>query len=503
MIDDYKILLSAILDAKAKGDLKKQLKNMDDLSITISKLNLDPSAIKDVKNQLSGNGIDINLVFGNTKQLQSQAKQTGRQIGQIVSDSAQQLDLEMRKSGNLELSWADKLNQQWKTIGGKSIATGSLTLMLNQLKKMPQEVYEIDTAMTSLYKVTDETSAKYDLFLASAAKSAQELGRSISSLIEQTSAWVKLGYSFDDSAKLAEATSVYANVGGIDDKTAVSNIATALKSFNIAASDSMQIIDKISKLGNDFTTSSAELGQGLNNSASALSFAGNDINESLAMITAMNTLTRDADESGNAVKVLSMRLRGMKSELDALGESTDGIESITKLQAQLLNLSNNKVNIFNDQGSLKSTYDIMSDIANVWDSISKTDQTQMLELIASKQRSGNVEGLIKSFQSGQVDEAFTTALSSDGFAMQAQEQWLDSLQAKLLQLEAAFQSLSNTTLDSNLMKVVVDIGTSLVNTLDSIIDKFGLLIPLISGGSVFEFFKNFDWLCNKSCLKIA
>lgn len=379
----------------------------------------------------------------------------------------------------------------------------SLMFVLKQLKKIPQEVYKIDTAMTSLYKVTDETSSKYDLFLTSATKSAQVLGRSISSLIEQTATWVKLGYSFDDSAKLAEASSIYANIGGIDDERTVSDIVTALKSFNIAASDSIQIVDKISKLGNEFTTSTAGLGQGLKNSASALSLAGNDINQSLAMITAMNRLTQDADESGNAVKVLSMRLRGMKSELDALGESTDGMESVNKLQSQLLNLSNNKVNIFDDQGSLKSTYEIMSDIANVWDSISKTDQTQMLELIAGKQRSGNIEKLIKSFQSAQVGEAFSAAFNSDGFAMREQEQWMDSLQAKLQQLEAAYQSLSNTALDSSLMKGVVDVGTSLVNTLNSIIDKFGLLIPLISGGSIFEFFKNFDWLCNKSCLKIA
>lgn len=40
---------------------------------------------------------------------------------------------------------------------------------------------------------------------------------------------------------------------------------------------------------------------------------------------------------------------------------------------------------------------------------------------------------------------------------------------------AAFQSLSNTVLDSDLLKFFVDLGTGAVSTLDTIIDKFGVL----------------------------
>lgn len=60
-------------------------------------------------------------------------------------------------------------------------------------KKMYQNVVEIDTAMTNLYKVTDETSERYDRFMSSSATSAKELGRSVSSLIEQSADWAKLG----------------------------------------------------------------------------------------------------------------------------------------------------------------------------------------------------------------------------------------------------------------------------------------------------------------------
>ena len=38
------------------------------------------------------------------------------------------------------------------------------------------------------------------------------------------------------------------------------------------------------------------------------------------MITGGTEITQNASEMGNALKVLSMRVRGMKGELEALGE---------------------------------------------------------------------------------------------------------------------------------------------------------------------------------------
>lgn len=86
-MEDYKIVLGALLDANAKGDIDKQLNAIKDLSVTISKATLSNDVINDIKRQLAQNGIDINLVFGNTSQITNQAKQTGQQIGQQISQS--------------------------------------------------------------------------------------------------------------------------------------------------------------------------------------------------------------------------------------------------------------------------------------------------------------------------------------------------------------------------------------------------------------------------------
>ena len=172
----------------------------------------------------------------------------------------------------------------------------------------------------------------------------------------------------------------------------------------------------------------------------------------------------------------------MKGELEALGEEVDdSVDSISKVQTQILNLTHGGVNIFDAEGNFRDYYDIMEDISKIYDQISSTDQAALMETLFGKQRGNQGAALIQAFQSGQVQKAYQDALNSQGSAKKEQERWLDSIEAKLKQNEAAFQSLSNTILSSNLFKYLVDGGTDFLNILNSMIKNTGILIPLVSG----------------------
>ena len=76
--NEFQVLIQAIVDAK---DVQARLNAIKDLSVKIEKVNLDQSAIDSLRNQLSKNGIDVNLVLGNMNQVQAQAAKAGQQIG--------------------------------------------------------------------------------------------------------------------------------------------------------------------------------------------------------------------------------------------------------------------------------------------------------------------------------------------------------------------------------------------------------------------------------------
>lgn len=375
------------------------------------------------------------------------------------------------------------------------LGAGTIAMQgINTAKQMVNAVYEIDTAMTNLYKVTDETSEKYDQFLTNATAKAQELGRTISSFVEQSANWAKLGFNIDESAQLAQVSSIYANVGEVDDDTAVSDIVTAMKAYGIAADDAMSIIDKYNELGNNFAVSSAGLGEGISNAASSLALANNDINQSLAMLTGMTEITQNANESGNALKILSMRLRGYDEETQ---EYSNDVEVLSGNIADLTKTAETPggISIFADETkeTFKSTYEIIEDISKIWDELTDKQRADLLEVLAGKQRGNSIAALIQAFQSGQVEAAYTAAAEgSVGSAMEEQERWMGSLQAKLGQLQAAFQGLSQAAINDEWLKTGVDLATEFLNLLTQIVDKIGLIPVVLAGVTTVKGLKNLD-----------
>jgi len=339
------------------------------------------------------------------------------------------INTEMRIKGKLGKSPLNTLEEGARKFSEWGFASAAVMKVVQAARDMYQAVYDVDTAMTNLYKVTDETDSKYNSFLNNACSNAKELGRSVSSLIEQSANWAKLGYSIDESEQLAKISSIYANVGEVDNDTAVSDMVTAMKAFNIEATDSITIVDSLNKLGNEFATDAASLGEGLKNSASSMAVAGNDINQTLAILTGGGEITQNVGELGNAIRVVSMRMRGMKGELQEIGEEYEDVESISKIQTQIYNLSKGKVNIFNNDGTFKSTYQQLEEISKIYFDLSDPDRANLTEIMFGKNRANQGVAILQAFQSGQIQKAYEASKNAAGSAQEEQERWMQSLEA--------------------------------------------------------------------------
>ena len=127
----------------------------------------------------------------------------------------------------------------------------------------------------------------------------------------------------------------------------------------------------------------------------------------------------------------------------------------------------------------------MEDIAGIYDTFSASDRNSLADILFGSSDKARKQGatLIESFQSGQVQKALEASLNAQGSAMEAQEKWLGSLEAKTQQFEAAFQSLSNTVLDSGMLKWFLDLGTGGVKALDALADQLGSFTALSTIGS--------------------
>lgn len=351
------------------------------------------------------------------------------------------------------------------------------------LKDMYSNVVNIDSAMTELKKVTDETDSAYSSFLTNASKRSVELGTTITDYVNSTANFARLGYSMADATQLSEVANIYSVVGdeisGIDE--ASSSVISTMQAFGIQANDAISIVDKFNEVGNRFAISSGGIGDALTRSASSMAAANNTLDETIALITAANTVVQDAPRVGNAFKTISMRIRGATTELEEAGLETDGMaESTAKLQAEIKALSG--VDIMLDKNTFKSTYQIMDELSQKWKDLTDIQQASITELLAGKHQGNVMASLMENFDIAR--QALDVSMNSEGSAMQEHEKYMESIEAKVNQLKAAWEGLSNSFFDSGFIKGAIDGLTKFVGIIDTLISKFGTIPTLLAAGGI-------------------
>ena len=229
---------------------------------------------------------------------------TAHMYGLNGAVTAQQGKTEKLKTGWQEFTGT--LNGAVKGIGQYLGRAFSMWAIVGQLKQGFNAVKQIDAALTELKKVTDETEASYRNFLETASKTAGQIGSTVSDFTLASANFARLGYTMEESAKMAETAIVYKNVAdGLDTvEESTESIISTMKAFGIESDNTMSIIDKFNEVGNNFSITSAGIGEALQRSASALYEAGNSIDESIALVTAANSVIQNPEQVGECLPTI-------------------------------------------------------------------------------------------------------------------------------------------------------------------------------------------------------
>lgn len=87
----------------------------------------------------------------------------------------------------------DQLKSKFKSIAQYLISMAGYQEIIQQIRKGIQYVKEIDSALTELKKVTDETDETYAQFLKTMSQTGAEVGATISDLTNMAANWARLG----------------------------------------------------------------------------------------------------------------------------------------------------------------------------------------------------------------------------------------------------------------------------------------------------------------------
>lgn len=343
------------------------------------------------------------------------------------------------------------------------VVSKAIMTSIRAIKSMAKESIAVNDSMTQLKIVTNESDATYKQYGEDVAKTAQKIGSSMTDIIDATTTFARLGYTLDQSSTLAELTAMLQKVGDIDAGSAQSALTSVIKAYDLDITDMESVMDKLVTVGNKFPISVSEIATGMTNASSALSAAGNDFDKSVALLAAANTTIQDASKSSTGLRTITARLTKTKSELDDLGESMtesaydDLVGALTK----------HNVALKDTNGEYRDTYDIMQDIASVWDTMSSQEQSALAELAAGNRQRTVFYSIIENFDvaSGAMDAMKDSA----GELKTAYDEWLGSTTAHIETFKAAFQGLSTDLISSDMLAGLVDIGTTVINIIDGIV----------------------------------
>lgn len=264
--------------------------------------------------------------------------------------------------------------------------TGIYGMLQSTVMQIPSQaisaVKDVNAAQIELTKVSNASGTQLSQYWDEASQSATKYGSTISDVISSTADWSRLGYKLDDAKKLSDATSLLQKVGdNMTQESASSGLISTLKGFQMNADEVTKVVDVVNEVANTEPIDTAGIFDGLTRSASSMKAANNTFEETVALITAANSVVQDPDSVGTAFKTISMRIRGADTELQQAGLDTEGMaESTAKLRAEVKALSG--VDIMKNENEFKSTYDILDELSTKWQDLTDIQQASLTELIA-------------------------------------------------------------------------------------------------------------------------
>jgi TP901 family phage tail tape measure protein len=445
------IKIKASLDEQSLATVRNRIigecKNIERQSKIKVKLEVDKS---DIKNSNIKINVDTSSIKTAQKDIQNLKQDIENANKSTIKPTIDTTTLTQTESVLRRLTGS--FNELLKLRASYSV----ISLFSSAIGQAKQSIMEFDSALTEYNKVTQLSSDGMEKQISKLKGYAKEVGRTTAEMIQGTTGWKKAGFTDEDASILSKVTALYQNTADevMSTSQATDILTSIIKAYNIQASDSIQVTDKINKVSADFAVSSGDIGNGLKVASASMSTMGNSLDQTTALLTAGTTIFQhQSSQVARGLNTIGLNLTKNKAKLEQYGIATT-----------------------DSNGKLRSTYDILNDLHDVWGKLGETQERADLGMTLAGKNQYKVLSAIMS-QWDVAEKSLNESMNAQGETMKQNEVFMDSLQAKINTLKGTFETLVLSGGFGTLAKVVLDITT---NTL-SLINALGGLKTILLG----------------------
>lgn len=374
---------------------------------------------------------------------------------------------ESNTKGKEQLTLVDKLKSSFKDYFNNFMSYGlvnnAMNAMTTAIRQSIDTVIELNTAMTDVQMVTGETASQTAELAKEYSEMAQSLGATTTQIANGASEWLRQGKSIEETNQLLEASMVLSKVGAIESSQATELLTSTLNGYKKEANEAMHVVDAMSAVDLEAATSVEELAVALQSTANMARVNGVGFEQLLGMVGAVSEASRrSASVVGNSFKTIFSRLTNV-----AAGKMTDDLGEPLNDVEQVFNGLNIKLR--DSSGEFRNMYDVISELANKWTKLDNVEQNWVATSVAGTRQRETFLTLMENWD--RAVTLSTTALNSEGMAMEKMDIYLQSIQAHINSLKAAFENLVYSEGFVNLINLVLESLTKLINFIGILADN--------------------------------
>lgn len=350
-------------------------------------------------------------------------------------------------------------------IGPAALADRAVDLLVDGAKEAYQTIVDLNKAMTDVQMVTGESAEQTAELAHQYSQMAKELGATTTEVANGAAEWLRQGKSVAETNQLLESSMILSKVGAIESSQATELLTSTLNGYKKEANEAMHVVDAMSAVDLAAATSVEELAVALQSTANMARVNGVGFEQLLGMVGAVSEASRrSASVVGNSFKTIFSRLTNV-----AAGKMTDDLGEPLNDVEQVFNGLNIKLR--DSSGEFRNMYDVISELANKWTKLDNAEQSWVATSVAGTRQRETFLTLMENWD--RAVTLSTTALNSEGMAMDKMSIYLESIEANLNKLKAAVEDLLYSEEIVNVINLVIKAITRLVEGISWLIDKLG------------------------------
>ncbi len=317
-------------------------------------------------------------------------------------------------------------------------------------------IQEFDSSMNEIQAITLKSDTQMQPIRNQTIQKAIGMRTSVSNVANTEAALYRQGLSDQEVSSRTDAIIKFATVTKLNVTEATKIITTALQNDLVASAE--QAMDALVALGDSAATTAAEIGKGMQKAAASAKVAGVSYAELTSLLTLGTSDTQlSGTQVGTALQTVFTRMRRISMSgfaSDQNGDKTTASDAEAALQTIGVDLYSDK-----GQGRMRGAYEILRDIAKVWEHLSDVQKSLVTNAMAGTRQTNIFSTLMEGMSENggeRMDEYLGLADGSQGITQSKYEIAMKSLSASMDEFKSSFDSMVESLVSNGTITGVID-----------------------------------------------